>query len=173
MLVKTAEPATSPARAASTSSESASQPPTYDEAVREPAERLQAQITTYNALEDLERGNSHEAEAQKVADTMQEIGDRHTDVKEKKAWHKRAKEFRSASNKLRRKMLENTPTPLHVLLVVPMAAICISTRVVGVALQASGAAIGAVGNALAGQPNSAPSRIVQARSPSNQNSPSS
>lgn len=118
-------------------------PPPYEEVYKKPLNELQHQMAVYDEVEQRGDVTATEAEAQRVASAMRNVGNSQKDPKVKKEWHKKAEKFTRAAISARKGMMKDVGGIVGGLLSIPF-------RVVGVALSITGGILHGVGGLLVG-----------------------
>lgn len=123
-------------------------PPPYEEDRKEDLNELQHQMAIYDEVQQRGDAGATEAEAQRVASAMRNVGDNQEDPKVKKKWHKKAEKFAHAANSARKEMLKEVGS--HGIV---MGLVLVPFHVLGIALSVTGGILHGVGGLLVGAGN--------------------
>lgn len=147
MLVKSPDPEVTAPEITLVQESSSSSPPPYEGVWRQNLNNLQHHITNFNEAEQQGRVPT-EAEAQKIAAAMRDVGDSHPDPKVKGDWHRGAKRFsRAMKNTAKRSKVLGL---VGALVNIPFVLVGTSLHIVAGVIHATGSIVGGIGEAISG-----------------------
>lgn len=143
--------AKSPATIGSTSAQKEPSPPPYNAAQEQSLGRLQQQAAAYQEAQKKGVHESTEAEAQKLAAAMREVGDSHSDPKVKSDWYSKAKRFVRGEKTDREGILNEIGGIVQLVMFVPRTIIGTASYIVGNTVRKVGLAVVGLGDSVVGR----------------------
>ena len=122
-----------------------------DEAVwKASLDDLRNQMVVYENISKRGDDRATEAEAQRVAAAIRNVGDSHTDPKVRQEWHAKAENFSKAAPSERATLFDDIGTGLLILLATPFALAGAAIFAAGAILYGTGMVVKGLGNVLTG-----------------------
>jgi len=113
-------------------------------------DNLNTQMVTYNVVSKQGDDVETEAEAQKVAAAMRNVGDSHADPRITKEWHKKAQRFSKAGPSERVELFDDIGKGLLILLATPFLLAGAAIFAAGAIVYGAGTLVKGLGNVLTG-----------------------